>query len=99
MATVLRHRYTPKLPCTLYCIVRESKHGILNFITVKGTDDGFSLLGKSYHSIGKITSMHVYPHATCDNDESIHDTGYVLQFCLPLQLTTAACYLQIDMFA
>ena len=46
---------------------------------------------------GKITSMHVYPHATCDNDESIHDTYYVLQFCLPLQLT-AACYLQIDMF-
>ena len=35
--------------------------------------------------------MYVYPHATCNNDESIHDTCYVLQFCLPLQLT-AACY-------
>ncbi len=99
MATVLRHRDTPKLLCTLYCIVRESKHGILNVITVKETDDGFSLQGKSYHSMRKkITSIHVYPHATCDNDESIHDTCYVLQFCLPLQLT-AACYLQIDMFA
>ena len=40
--------------------------------------------------------MYVYPHATCNNDESIHDACYVLQFCLPLQLT-AACYLQIDM--
>ena len=41
VATVLRHRDTPKLLCTLHCIVRESKHGILNFITVKGTDDDF----------------------------------------------------------
>ena len=39
--------------------------------------------------------VYVYPHATCDNDDSIHDTCYVLQFCLPLKLT-AACYLQID---
>ena len=53
MATVLRHRDHPKLLCTLYCIVRESKHGILNFITVKETDDGFSLQGKSYHSMRK----------------------------------------------
>ena len=53
VATVLRHRDTPKLLCTLYCIVRESKHGILNFITVKGTDDGFSLQGKWYHSMRK----------------------------------------------
>ena len=53
MATVLRRRDTLKLLCTLYCIVRESKHGILNFITVKETDDGFSLQGKSYHSMKK----------------------------------------------
>ena len=53
LATVLRHRDAPKLLCTLYCIFRESKHGILNFITVKGTDDGFSLKGKSYHSMRK----------------------------------------------
>ena len=44
---------TPKLLCTLYCIVRERKHGILNFITAKETDDGFSLQGKSYHSMRK----------------------------------------------
>ena len=53
VAIVLRHRDTPKLLCTLYCIFRESKHGILNCITVKGTDDGFSLQGKSYHSMRK----------------------------------------------
>ena len=53
VATALRHRDTPKLLCTLYCIVRESKHGILNVITVKGTDDGFSLQGISYYSMRK----------------------------------------------
>ena len=37
-------------------------------------------------------------YATCDNDESIHDTCYVLQCCLPLQLTVA-CYLgSVPMF-
>ena len=59
---------------------------------------------KKYHFIDNDLNIHgmvcvyVYSHATCNNDESNHDTCYVLQFCLPLQLI-AACYLQIDMFA
>ena len=66
---------------------------LLNKLALKGTDDDLLCRENRITLWGKITSMHVYPHATCDND-----TCYVLQFCLPLQLT-AACYLQIDMFA